>query len=148
MFFITRFSLSISTGKRVWYSHSKKQESSSLCQLCHLEEEDLLHMITRCPIFHSVRKEHIGQMRKVVNEHLGEKFWFSNIKNREDVLRLTMDSSFFITGRNKVCQRVNHTLETISRNMCYRIHHLRLQRLQWMYPDSGLLAKCYHRGTT
>ena len=87
-------------------------------------------------------------MRKVVNEHSGEKFWSSKIKNREDVLRLIMDSSFFVKERNKVCRLVNHTLETILRNMCYRIHYLRLQRLQWIYPDSGFLAKYYHWGKT
>ena len=36
------------------------------CRLCQLEVEDICHMVTRCPVFHSIRTLTINQLMNLV----------------------------------------------------------------------------------
>ena len=103
---------------------------SSLCPLCYTEEEDIVHFLARCPVFHEIRKQYVDDMYEVVNEHFGQNFWSRNIKQREDLVKFILDASFFVEQKNRVGRNVCVKLETITRDMCYRIHSRRLNILK------------------
>ena len=103
---------------------------SSLCPLCYTEEEDIVHFLARCPVFHEIRKQYVDDMYEVVNEHFGQDFWSRNIKQREDLVKFILDASFFVEQKNRVGRNVCVKLETITPDMCYRIHSRRLNILK------------------
>ena len=41
----------------------------AVCQHCYLEDEDLLHLTSRCPAFYNIRSNTIGHLRDIIVNH-------------------------------------------------------------------------------
>ena len=92
---------------------------SSKCRHCHLEEEDLLHLVSRCPAFYRIRIDTI-----------------SSLKDKLSVTQLFCDWTFVM--KTLVCaesvvivlsdlKNARDATEKLSRDFFFKIH---LQKLQ------------------
>ena len=48
---------------------------SSECRYCHLEEEDLLHLVSRCPAFYRIRVDTISSLRDIIISYTNTNIW-------------------------------------------------------------------------
>ena len=109
----------------------EESEEESICQICRLGKEDVLHLLTRCSETYAIRVECIRELKLLIDTTLGERFWMLNIKTNVDLVRLILDSSFFIADiKTKRKETLRHRIEFITRTMCHRIHIHRCSLIQ------------------
>ena len=66
-------------------------------------------------------------MKTLIDHSSNPTVWDDHITSRAELVKLIIDNSVFINaryGRRK--QALVHQLESLSRNLCYRIHNKRL----------------------
>ncbi len=63
------------------------------CPLCRLEPEDIVHVLTRCPEYHKIRKSYIPKINKEVSSILGSRLWTTESKNRTTFTKVILDSN-------------------------------------------------------
>ena len=94
-----------------------------ICQMCKLEKEDPVHLLTRCSGTIVSRSDGVRELKVLIDNELGETFWENHIKTNEDLVRLILDSSFVIENiRMKRYRDLRARIEAITRQLCYRIH--------------------------
>ena len=102
---------------------SETNPMDDICQMCKLEKEDLIHLLTRCSGTIVPRSEGVRELKVLIDNELGETFWENHIRTNEDLVRLILDSSFFIRDiRMKRYRDLRARIEAITRQLCYRIH--------------------------
>ena len=55
---------------------------------CCLEEEDLYHMVTRCPAFHDIRMSSVERLKQIVVEQSGGSVWCSTFESWDTILKV------------------------------------------------------------
>ena len=97
--------------------------TDDICQMCKLEKEDLVHLLTRCSGTIVPRSDGVRELKVLIDNELGETFWENHIKTNEDLVRLILDSSFVVENiRMKRYRDLRARIEAITRQLCYRIH--------------------------
>ncbi len=61
------------------------------CQLCHLEEEDLTHMLTRCPALTTARRETYNELKALLLSEIGPVSWHEHFHCQDTITKLLMD---------------------------------------------------------
>ena len=83
------------TGTYLLESHKKRFNIDgaveATCPLCRLEDEDIGHMLLRCPALRCVRKQYLAELRGCLQQHLGIHIWSENFRDRNDILQLILD---------------------------------------------------------
>ena len=101
----------------------------STCPLCHLEEEDIIHMLLRCSVLHSVRKGPFRTLKDYVISRTSETFWKSFFfSTKINITRLIIDCSQ-IEELHSVKDIDLLYIERLTRNLCFAIHTERLKKL-------------------
>lgn len=107
-----------------------KAEIDPRCPMCRLEDEDLSHMLTRCPALDASRREPIGWIRNCIKRNYGNDVW-NTLANRQLLTSLIIDCGVLRTsGILPPNPDVMRNIETYSRLLCYRLHVRRLHTLQ------------------
>ena len=82
---------------------------------------------TRCPVYQEERETCVNQMKMLIDKSSNPTVWNNHITSRAALVKLIMDNSVFINVRNgRRKHALIHQLESMSRNLCYRIHNKRL----------------------
>ena len=57
------------------------------CQLCFLEDEDVYHLVTRCPAYYDIRVATVERLRQIVLEQMGADVWSTYFRDWNTILR-------------------------------------------------------------
>ncbi|MES9903493.1 MAG: reverse transcriptase domain-containing protein [Sedimenticola sp.] len=99
------------------------------CPLCRLEPEDIVHVLTRCPEYHKIRKSYIPKINKEVSSILGSRLWTTESKNRTTFTKVILDSNHLYQYK----EVINATrLNRLSIELCDKIHLQRILALNVM----------------
>ncbi|CAC5400925.1 unnamed protein product [Mytilus coruscus] len=55
----------------------------SICPICRIEEENLIHFITRCPALEGIRRNHYGSIKQQIFLKIGSSQWSSKFRDRD-----------------------------------------------------------------
>ena len=98
----------------------------AVCRHCYLEDEDLLHLLARCPAFYNIRVKTVSSLRDIIVSHTNIDIWNQHLCDwtfilktlvcAESVVRLLPD---LIDARDSI--------ERISRDFFYKTHVRKLQ---------------------
>ena len=100
----------------------------STCPLCHLEDEDIIHMHLRCSVLHSVRKGPFRTLKDYVISRTSEAFWKSVFSTKINITRLIIDCSQIEELRSVKDIDLLY-IEMLTRNVCFAIYKERLKVL-------------------
>ena len=100
----------------------------STCPLCRLEDEDIIHMLLRCSLLHSVRKRPFRILKDYLISKTSAGFWKSIFSTKINIVRLIIDCS-----QLKELQSVKGIgllyIERLTRNLGFAIHIERIKKL-------------------
>ena len=96
------------------------------CPLCCLEDEDLVHMLTRCPALSETRIIYLNNIKQCVRNDLGALAWRDRIVDASILVQLIVDCQrlgpHILPGnKNLLC-----AIEMKARMLCYKLHLKRL----------------------
>ncbi|CAG2185096.1 unnamed protein product [Mytilus edulis] len=89
------------------------------CLLCHREIEDILHVLTQCPVLGSERKEYFTPIKQLVTENSPPGTWELLFNNTLAVTQLVLDCTKYIKNLGFKKELINK-LETLTRHFCYK----------------------------
>ena len=94
-------------------------EVSSLCPLCGIEPEDLVHFMLTCEKLEEVRQPFITNLQKLITFHHGS-HWWTQLGDRDRV-QLILDN----TKLTEINEPARMQIWDISRGLCYILHSKR-----------------------
>ena len=112
-------------------NYSFKYQVDSKCPLCHMEDEDITHMLLRCSVLHSVRKEPFILLKDYVISRTNTVFWrkvFPTKVHVVSLVKLIIDCGQVAELHSVQNIDLTH-IERLSRNLCFAIHAERLKKL-------------------
>lgn len=98
-----------------------------VCPICRIESEDIIHVLTRCPVYHEIRKTHIPKINKELIKLLGIDIWRSNYRSRGALTKIILDSSYLHNVKTNLDLRQINRLST---ELCDKIHLQRISMLR------------------
>ena len=109
------------------------ENAHSICPICRIEEENLIHFITRCPVLGGIRRKHYGTIKQEIVNKIRSIQWNSKFRDRYIICQLKTDCRK-LTGEYLPyhTELMNGNIESTSRRMCYDMH---VKRLNAMYID-------------
>lgn len=118
------------TGTYLLQTHRCKFKMDGItdatCPLCRLEEEDIVHMLTRCPALAQVRCQYITGLKQCFQDALGPRSWSDNIRDDITLVQLILDCQKLIPTIIPDDSRLVDIIETQTRLLCYKLHMKRL----------------------
>jgi hypothetical protein len=96
------------------------------CQLCHLEDEDIVHMVTRCPALEKLRRQYIPRIKEEIRKIKGSDFLSTNDGNRQIYTKLILDSSWLQPTTPDSTTLINR----LSLELCHKLHLERCRLLR------------------
>lgn len=109
-------------------SKFNQYQIDSTCPLCHIEDEDISHMLLRCSVLHSARKEPFQKLKDCIISKTDTNFWRSIFSDKENLVKLIIDCSQ-LTELQIVKDLDISYIERLSRNLCFSLHTKRLIEL-------------------
>ncbi|CAC5410587.1 unnamed protein product [Mytilus coruscus] len=100
-----------------------------ICLLCHSEIEDILHVLTRCPVLGNERKEYFTPIKQFVTENSPSGTWKLLFNNKLAVTQLILDCTTY-TEQLGFKEDSSLQLETLTRHFCFKLHYHRLSLLK------------------
>ena len=103
-----------------------KKSINPTCLHCQLEDEDLHHMVCRCPAFYEYRVLALKQLKETVIHDSSDSVWDCHLTNWSVILRILVCPDFIqciLPDFNIDISRI----EQISREFFYKIHVKKLQ---------------------
>ncbi|VDI29779.1 Hypothetical predicted protein [Mytilus galloprovincialis] len=73
------------TGTYIFQSQKARFSNMNLdatCPICQLEEEDIIHFLTRCPVLEGIRRESLSVIKRITINKIGLGNWNSNFHER------------------------------------------------------------------
>ena len=93
-----------------------------------MEDEDISHMLLRCSVLHSVRKEPFILLKDYVISRTSTVFWRKVFPTKVSLAKLIIDCGQ--VAKLHSVQNIDLThIERLSRNLCFAIHAERLKKL-------------------
>ena len=109
-------------------SKFNQYQVDSKCPLCHMEDEDITHMLLRCSVLHSVRKEPFILLKDYVISRTNTVFWRKVFPTKASLVKLIIECGQ--KAELHSVQNIDLThIERLSRNLCFAIHAERLKKL-------------------
>ena len=65
--------------------------SDATCPLCCIEDEDIVHMLTRCPELSDVRSLHLDELKRCLHDALGPHAWSDLVSDTNTFVQLIID---------------------------------------------------------
>ena len=105
------------------------QHNIAQCPLCHKEDEDRIHFLTRCSALETTRRPHIDDIKQVFIKEQRLEEWRYIVNDNELLTQTILDITKlqWLTGLT-----VQPKVESISRRLCYSLHK---QRNKLIAPD-------------
>ena len=100
--------------------------TDATCPLCRLEDEDIVHMLTRCPALAQVRCQHLNGLKKCFQDELGPGSWSDNIRDDITLVQLILDCQKLTPTIIPDDRRLIDIIDTQTRLLCYKLHMKRL----------------------
>lgn len=94
--------------------------------MCNQEPEDLTHMLTTCSALSETRKETFSPIKTYVTKFIVEMKWKETFTDRHKITVLIIDCTNFTQIFSESKLKIEE-LEMITRDMCYKMHNLRLK---------------------
>ena len=93
---------------------------------CRLGEEDLLHLLSRCPAFYRIRQSTVISLRDIISRHVSPAVWNQHFRDWLFVLEtlVCVRSVLRTVPELKNCAEA---IEQLSRDCFYKIHVRKLQ---------------------
>ncbi len=67
----------------------------STCQMCYIEDEDIHHMLLRCPALATARQEPLERLKRMVFSAVGQAVWERDFRDRDTLVKLIVDSGTY-----------------------------------------------------
>lgn len=104
-----------------------QQTEDPLCRCCAMESEDIVHMITTCPVLFEARKEGMLKLKLAVTAIVGIDNWKKHFTDKLSITKLIIDCTSF----NHIISKPEDidTITRLSTNLCHRLHVRRIMSL-------------------
>ena len=113
-------------------SKFNQYEVEQICPLYRLAEEDLQHMLLRCPALSEVRSPLFSPIRQLLISHLGSSRWLT--RSGSQIVRLCVDSTNIKSHTQSAIEKCFlERLEMLGRRFCHKLHMKRLQVHQKLF---------------
>ena len=99
------------------------------CLLCHREIEDILHVLTQCPVLCNERKEYFTPIKQLVTENSPPGTWELLFNNKLAVTQLVLDCTKYMKQLG-FKEELILKLETFTRHFCFKLHYKRISLLK------------------
>ena len=97
------------------------------CQFCRLENEDIYHMVTRCPAYHDIRVTTMHQLRQIVLQKCSmSDEWRSHFCNWDTILKVLMCPDCITPLVPELSVSII-CIEKLARTFFYTLHRKRLR---------------------
>ncbi|CAC5423556.1 unnamed protein product [Mytilus coruscus] len=103
-----------------------RYEIAPTCQLCNQGPEDLPHMLTTCSALSETRKETFAPIKIYITKFIRERKWKETFIDRHKITVLIIDCTNFTHIFSESKLKIEE-LETLTRNMFYKMHDSRLK---------------------
>ncbi|CAC5388924.1 unnamed protein product [Mytilus coruscus] len=103
-----------------------------LCQLCNTENEDIVHMVTSCPVLSAVREKYYVEMKKEILDSIDPIKWNTFCCNKMEITRLILDCNNF-KGTLNISNELITKIEEKGRNLLFQLHTKRIEVLDALY---------------
>ncbi|CAC5395912.1 unnamed protein product [Mytilus coruscus] len=100
-----------------------------ICLLCHREIEDILHVLTTCPVLSNEIKEYFTPIKQFVTENSPPGTWKLLFNNKLTVTQLILDCTTY-TEQLGFKEESTLQLETLTRHFCFKLHFHKLSLLK------------------
>ena len=108
-------------------SKFNQSEVDPTCPICRLETETITHVITSCPLYNEIRKEHFVKIKANVITAIGSDSWKRNFNKKDIICQLVIDCQKLVdTGLLPKNDDLIYDIETASKVLCHAIHTRRL----------------------
>ena len=104
-----------------------KEIGSPICRHCGLENEDITHMLLKCPSLINQRRQFYSNVKSLVIEHIGVNLWKSTFTNTENIVRLILDCSRF---ENLFRDTALVDITRATTELCYSLRTERLRKTE------------------
>ena len=123
------------TGTYILQVHKSKfnqAEIDTICPLCRTEDENLLHILTRCPAYTEERKKYYCPIKETVISRIGANAWQTHFNNIETIGKLIIDCQSLAICSNILPKDTNFLkeLERATREYCYAVHVKRIHTME------------------
>ena len=114
------------------YILQKKRQTFSngtvdtVCRHCRLEEEDLLHLLSHCPAFFSIRESTVRSLKDIVISHKSIDIWNQFFRDWVFVLKTLVCVESVLRSLPELIN-IQNKIERLSRDCFYKIHAQKLQ---------------------
>ena len=120
------------TGTYILQKNNNKKQTFSngtvdvVCRHCRLGEEDLLHLMSRCPAFYRIRQSTVISLRDIISRHVSPAVWSQHFRDWLFVFKtlVCVESLLRTVPELKNCAEA---IEQLSRDCFYKIHARKLQ---------------------
>lgn len=119
----------ILTGTYMLQGHRQKFSNGTVdavCRHCRLGDEDLLHLVSRCPAFHDIRVLAVNALKDIVTNQGGQGLWYQCFKDWLVILKTFVCIEAVLKFIPELA-KVKDSIEQLSRDFFYKIHVRKLQ---------------------
>ena len=104
---------------------------NAVCPHCCLEDENLLHMLARCPAFYAIRSSTIHTLRDIIVRNTNRDTWKTHFNDWSVILQ-TLICAEMVTKTLQATKPLEEEIERLSRNCFYKIqmHKLWLDKVR------------------
>ncbi|CAC5387308.1 unnamed protein product [Mytilus coruscus] len=99
-----------------------------LCQLCNTENEDIVHMVTSCPVLITVREKYYVELKREILDSIDPIKWNTFCCNMMEITRLILDCNNF-KGTLSISSELITKIEEKGRNLLFQLHAKRIEVL-------------------
>ena len=89
------------TGTYLLQTHRMKFKmdgvADATCPLCYLEDEDLVHMLTRCPALSETRNRYVRVIKQKPQAAVGPSAWAERIRDPSTFVQLIVNCQKLVT---------------------------------------------------
>ena len=128
------------TGTYLLQTHRKKFNmdgvSDATCPLCCLEDEDIVHMLTRCPARSEVKSPHLDDLKRCLQCALGPHAWSDLVRDTGTLVQLIIECQKLAPDRIPEDRNLLNTIDSYTRLLCYKLH---LKRL--FYTTASMMSR-------
>lgn len=114
----------ILTGTYILQKHRQSFSNGSVnavCPHCHLEDEDLLHMLARCPAFYSIRSSTVQTLKNIIVQATGHDIWNEYFSDWSVILQ-TLICGEMVSKILTAIKPLEEEIERLSRECFFKIH--------------------------
>ncbi|CAG2216647.1 unnamed protein product [Mytilus edulis] len=99
-----------------------------LCQLCNTENEDIIHMVTSCPVLSTIREKYYVEMKMEILDSIDQFKWNTFCCNKMEITQLILDCNNFKETLN-ISSELMTKIEEKCRNLLFQLHAKRIEVL-------------------